>query len=489
MSVLERLSLHDFHVLCVGPTGTGKTLSVLDKLMSGMPDKYQPVKVGFSAQTSANQTQDMLDAKLDKRRKGIYGPPAGKKYVVFVDDVNMPLREAYGAQPPIEILRFWLGHGGWWDRKLIEWHKIIDMSMVGAMGPPGGGRQIVTNRFLRYFSFLSFPELSDASMTQIFQLILDTFTQAYLNPEIHACPKPMIAATLEIYNTLLKELLPTPAKSHYTFNLRDIASVCQGLLQANPRTCLEPADFIRLWIHENVRVYRDRLVNDDDRSWFDNQMHALIPKYFVGPTFAKADKNGNGALDWEEVVTVPLTHLVYGDFMDPQADPKLYTEITDIPQMVKVVEEYLDDFNATNTKKMPLVMFVDAVGHVARISRVIRQPMGNCLLLGVGGSGRQSVSRLAASMSGYDCFQIEITKTYGAVEWKDDLKKLLLGAGEKGEPKMFLFTDTQIVKVPRSTAPRPPRTRGARTLPTPLRRSTMTIALLPLRTFTGGHSN
>ena len=395
----------------------------------------------------------MLDAKLDKRRKGIYGPPAGKKYVVFVDDVNMPLREAYGAQPPIEILRFWLGHGGWWDRKLIEWHKIIDMSMVGAMGPPGGGRQIVTNRFLRYFSFLSFPELSDASMTQIFQLILDTFTQAYLNPEIHPCPKPMIAATLEIYNTLLKELLPTPAKSHYTFNLRDIASVCQGLLQANPRTCLEPADFIRLWIHENVRVYRDRLVNDDDRSWFDNQMHALIPKYFVGPTFAKADKNGNGALDWEEVVTVPLTHLVYGDFMDPQADPKLYTEITDIPQMVKVVEEYLDDFNATNTKKMPLVMFVDAVGHVARISRVIRQPMGNCLLLGVGGSGRQSVSRLAASMSGYDCFQIEITKTYGAVEWKDDLKKLLLGAGEKGEPKMFLFTDTQIVKVRRSTAP------------------------------------
>eukprot|EP00966_Prymnesium_polylepis_P009166 210995-Prymnesium_polylepis.1 len=53
MWVLERLVTHDFHVLCVGPTGTGKTLSVADKLMRGMPDKYSPVFVGFSAQTWA----------------------------------------------------------------------------------------------------------------------------------------------------------------------------------------------------------------------------------------------------------------------------------------------------------------------------------------------------------------------------------------------------------------------------------------------------
>ena len=49
------------------------------------------------------------------------------------------------------------------------------MTYIGAMGPPGGGRQIVTNRFLRYFSFISFPELEEASMTQIFDVILRTF--------------------------------------------------------------------------------------------------------------------------------------------------------------------------------------------------------------------------------------------------------------------------------------------------------------------------
>ena len=153
-----------------GDTGTGKTINIQKYLSSGMSSNYIPVTAMFSAQTTQNMTQDLIDSKCEKRRKGVYGPMAGKKYALFVDDVNMPEREIFFAQPPIELLRQWLCVGGWYDRKTLRWRQIIDTQLIVACGPPGGGRNPVTPRFWRHFNMIAY--VVSLSLIHLFRVFL-----------------------------------------------------------------------------------------------------------------------------------------------------------------------------------------------------------------------------------------------------------------------------------------------------------------------------
>ena len=255
--ILQSLIEIGKHVLCVGETGTGKTLVVQDKLLNDMDQSYVPIFINFSARTSANQTQDLIDSKTEKRRKGVFGPPPTKKYVIFVDDLNMPQREKYFAQPPIEILRQWMDHKGWYERKPpCAFRTLIDIQFVGCMGPPGGGRNIVTNRFLRHFNFLSFNEMSDDSLFLIFNTILQATLSAKFSQAIWPVGKSIVLGTIDVYNSIRKELLPTPSKSHYTFNLRDMSKVIQGVLRADPNHTQSVNSIVSLWLHEGMRVFQ-----------------------------------------------------------------------------------------------------------------------------------------------------------------------------------------------------------------------------------------
>ena len=433
-SILALLVRHDKPVLCCGATGTGKTVVVNQQLGKGMPDNFLPKNMAFSASTSANQTQDIIDASMDKRRKGVFGPPVGKKMIIIIDDLNMPAKEEYGAQPPIELIRQWFDHVSWYDRKTFEVRTIIDITMVGVMGPPGGGRVALTNRIMRHYTMLSFVEMGSRSLHMIFSTIMSTWIKANFSgtektPDYVALTDKVVAATSHVYKTVLKDLLPTPAKSHYTFNLRDLAKVFQGVLTGDTKKLTDPSDVTRLWIHECNRVFADRLINETDRKWFLDLITEQISSRFN--------------LNYDELVP---GRLMFGDYIVPGAEPRLYQQVEDFDKLVKTMEEYLDDYNASTTKKMSLVMFLDAIEHVSRICRIIRTPLGNALLLGVGGSGRQSLTRLAAFIADYKCFSIEITKGYGKTEWREDLKKCLKTAGIENQPIVFLFTDTQIVK-------------------------------------------
>ena len=91
----------------------------------------------------------------------------------------------------------------------------------------------------------------------------------------------------------------------------------------------------------------------------------------------------------------------------------MYEEGDDIPKMIKIMEDYLEEYNFSATNQMNLVFFMDAAEHATRIARILRQPRGNAMLVGVGGSGKQSLTRFAKFMAGFKCFSIELTRGYG----------------------------------------------------------------------------
>lgn len=154
--------------------------------------------------------------------------------MIFIDDVSIPQKEEYGAQPPIELLRQWLDHSMWYERKDISTIKLVDMQPICAMLPPSSGKD-VTPRFKRHFFTMGINEFEDHVMTTIFSKILnwhfDTreFPSEFLNYVDY-----LVQATLSIYKDTLKFLLPTPSKSHYLFNLRDFSRVVQGILLSRP---------------------------------------------------------------------------------------------------------------------------------------------------------------------------------------------------------------------------------------------------------------
>ncbi|CAE7602693.1 Dnah1 [Symbiodinium sp. CCMP2456] len=228
----------------------------------------------------------------------------------------------------------------------------------------------------------------------------------------------------------LNDLLPTPAKSHYLFNLRDIWKVFLGLCSLSSKKSNNPLTVTRCWAHEIQRVFGDRLTDSQDLQWMKTQVEGAVSQ------------------DLEQKLEVIFNkeRLIFASFLTQEVENRTYDEITDMQAMKQAIEEYLEDYNQVFSITMPLVMFLDACEHCARICRVLSQPNGNVLLLGVGGSGRQSLTRLSAYMNEADCFQIEVAKGYGMTEFKDDVKKCLMKCGVEDKVQIFLFCDTQIVK-------------------------------------------
>ncbi|XP_030074215.1 dynein axonemal heavy chain 10 [Microcaecilia unicolor] len=428
--LLEQMVQIRHPVVLVGESGTSKTATTQNLLKNLNSETTMPLTINFSSRTTSMDIQRNLEASVEKRTKDTYGPPMGKRLLVFMDDMNMPKVDEYGTQQPIALLKLLLEKGGIYDRgKELNCKFLRDLGFIAAMGKAGGGRNEVDPRFISLFSVFNVTFPSEASLHLIYSSILKGHTVVF--PEdIQAVCDPLTSCTLQLYEMIVRDLPPTPSKFHYIFNLRDLSRIYNGLILTTRERFFTTGHMVRVWRNECLRVFHDRLINEVDKTLVQIHIQHLIEEKF------KAD-----------LETAMRNPILFGDYRTAlrEGEPRVYEDIQDYDAAKALFQEILEEYNEARAK-MNLVLFDDALEHLTRVHRIIRMDRGHALLVGVGGSGKQSLAKLAAFAAGYDVFEIVLSRGYGENSFRDDLKNLYLKLGIENKKIIFLFTDAHVAE-------------------------------------------
>ncbi|EDQ88776.1 outer dynein arm heavy chain beta [Monosiga brevicollis MX1] len=422
---MDRLVAAGHPVLLVGSPGTGKTANILNKLQE-LDDNWMSTIASFNHYTVHHTMQAVLEEPLEKKAGKNYGPPGTKRLIYFVDDLNMPEVDLYGTASPHTIMRQHLDYNSWYDRQKHTIKVVANTQYMASMNPKAGSFTI-NPRLQRHFSVFAASQPGSEALTHIYtSLFTGHLKHAGFSSSVLKVADKVVQAAIAVHNKVSSTFLPTAIKFHYLFNLRDLSNLFQGLAFGQAESIKTPLQVARLLYHELERVYSDKLVDESDIEQFNGITEAALTSVF-------------GDLDREQLVANPKIHV---HFADGIGEPR-YKEIKNMQSLQSVLQEALNSYNEVNAA-MNLVLFRDAMQHVCRINRILESPRGNALLVGVGGSGKQSLSRLAASISGLDTFQIALSKGYGMNELKADLAQCFVKAGQKGAGVMFLMTDAQV---------------------------------------------
>uniref|UniRef100_A0A8C5QHE5 Dynein axonemal heavy chain 11 n=1 Tax=Leptobrachium leishanense TaxID=445787 RepID=A0A8C5QHE5_9ANUR len=406
-------------IMLVGNAGVGKTVFLSDRLAS-LSDNYMVSKVPFNYYTTSAALQRILEKSLEKKAGRTYGPLGNKKLVYFIDDMNMPEVDKFGTVQPHALIRQHLDYGHWYDRQRMTLKEIHNCQYAACMNPTSGSFTI-NPRLQRHFTVFAVNFPTNDALETIFSKVLSFhFQQHVFSPSILRTGTAVIQAAMWLNQRMVQNFLPTAIKFHYIFNLRDIACIFQGILFATPDCLKHSNDLVSLWLHESSRVYGDKLVEARDHDLFKRILH-------------------DTGLEDQVLSRQPL---IFCHFANGVGAPS-YLPVEKWDSLKKILIDTLDSYNELNAA-MDLVLFEDAMQHVCRISRILESPRGYALLIGVGGSGKQSLSKLASYISSLEVFQITLKNGYGIQDLKVDLANLYIRTGAKNMPTVFLLTDAQV---------------------------------------------
>jgi dynein heavy chain 1, cytosolic len=416
------LAEHKPLLLC-GPPGSGKTMTLFSALRK-LPN-MEVVGLNFSSAT----TPDLLIKTFEqyceykKTLNGVMLSPTqiGRWLVVFCDEINLPAPDKYGTQRAISFLRQLVEHNGFWRTSDKSWVTLDRIQFVGACNPPtDAGRTPMGARFLRHAPLIMVDYPGELSLQQIY----GTFNSAVLKiiPSLRGYSEPLTQAMVKFYLESQQRFTPK-IQPHYVYSPRELTRWVRGIYEAiRPLETLSIEGLIRIWAHEALRLFQDRLVAEEERQWTEDAVKRIAQDFF--PTIDEQKALGGPILfsNWLSKNYVPVDREELREYVKAR--------------LRTFCEEEVD---------VPLILFNDVLEHVLRIDRVFRQPQGHLILIGVSGSGKTTLSRFVAWMNGLKVFQIKVHGKYSAEDFDDDLREVLRRCGCKGEKICFIMDESNVL--------------------------------------------
>ncbi|CDW96237.1 hypothetical protein [Sporisorium scitamineum] len=415
------LSEHKPLMLC-GPPGSGKTMTLFSALRK-LPD-MEVVGLNFSSATTPELILKTFEQYCEYRKtpNGIVLSPTqiGRWLVLFCDEINLPATDKYGTQRVISFLRQLVESSGFWRISDKAWVKLERIQFVGACNPPTDpGRVPLSHRFLRHAPLIMVDYPGEISLNQIY----GTFNRALLKvtPNLRGYAEPLTAAMVDFYLASQRRFTPD-IQAHYIYSPRELTRWMRGIYEAiKPLESLSVEGLVRVWAHEGLRLFQDRLVGIEEKKWTDEQIDQVAAARF--PT-----------IDTGTALARPILFSNWLSKEYKSVDRESVREYAKA-RLKGYSDEELDASLVLHDSVLDLALSCD---------RVLRQPAGHLLLIGASGSGRTTVTRFCAWMRGLSLFSISTSNKYTEEHFDDDLRALLRRVGCKGEKVCWTIDESQM---------------------------------------------
>ncbi|CDW77756.1 dynein heavy chain axonemal [Stylonychia lemnae] len=463
--LLECYIINQTSTLLVGASTTGKTSLIRDSLFHQVFQyTYQFVidHITLSHSSQSDLVRKTMERKLElaqEKNVRFMKPTGSKKLVLYIDDIHMPSQDAYGYQSANEMIRDYFTLGGWHQSRTKKFNQVKDLTIISVLSTINSCQSVlgmqnnkqtpqVSERLLHHFAVIGIDEIKRNSLKSMFQIITSMLANQWPS-EIQQFSSKVLQFVLDLYYSISEQLKPTPLKVHYHFSWRDIFRICNGLMLVESNYLKDQVSLMKLLYHECLRVYADKIAIESDYEWLNSKLKELSLKHFdmngnleeqnsraSSQQFIRKNTQKEKSMTSQEDLAFPISNPKDLYFSVYNLDVEgYYVEIENINRVGEAIDKMLEKYNeASDRSQINLILFNDINRILLKMVRVLSTSNGHMLVVTVKGSGITNLQKLASFSLGYQLKQLEMLPGFSLEEWRLEMKKLLLRAGQDDKP-------------------------------------------------------